>query len=442
MWITGCNEDDKKISPNVMIEDGGAMMVENYAKDGGISIIEAERQLTIMDKSDEIYHKLATTFSEDSLSSVYFIPGKDFGLGVRLSGNTNYDMKELVLNDGTIVPVTLTNKEKYNAQGIQDYMASVTPLANETFKGITTMGYEFATNSVVISIDEPDLAVRELNNLIDLKTIIPDMDSRIEYVDLPLQEISLSSVVNKVTAGGRYKTPGNCTSGFTGTVNGVQGFLTATHCNTNNTYLDHFSNYLPVNTNSIITNYSTAHEISFVPTPQWQIYGGSYDLIFGSSGNGPLKVKGGADEFIYIDGTRRIGEPPVAGTYLCHFGQASGYSCGYVTAVETVNIKSDDPAFPNGKGCNSKFSPFFSVTSQPCASTFYKMEGPDLACYKGDSGGPVFRRPSSRSTDIRAYGIANSAAYYNETKGNCTSLRFSSVFYAEKDYGFKLKTEL
>lgn len=40
IWVTGCNEDDKKIFPNIMVEDGGIMMVKNYAKNGEISILE------------------------------------------------------------------------------------------------------------------------------------------------------------------------------------------------------------------------------------------------------------------------------------------------------------------------------------------------------------------------------------------------------------------
>lgn len=247
-------------------------------------------------------------------------------------------------------------------------------------------------------------------------------------------------------AGANFNSPGNCTSGFSGTVNGVQGFLTATHCRTNRSYIDHLSNNLIIDKSAIITNNSTAHELSFVPTPQWQIYGGSYesDFIYKPGvpiSNDTLKVKGGADEFIFIDGTRLQGQPPVAGTYLCHFGLATGYSCGYVTAIESINTKPPGSPLPNGGGCNSKFSPSSSIYSQNCASTYYRMEGPDLACSNGDSGGPVFRRPSSTSKDIKAFGIATSAVFTSTAKGACVAMWYSPLYYAENDYGFKLKTE-
>lgn len=433
LYLSGCNDDNDEINTVLPKKElNSSSMVADYAEDGDITLAEAEKQLKIMDKSEEIYQKVADTFGEEYISSIYFIRGNDFSVGVRLSSDVSYDMKTLILDDGTAVPITLTNKEKYNAQGIQDYILAMKPSINKVLNGVSSVGYEYDTNSIVIVMNEPNQLVRNLNSKVDLTSIIKDMNFDIRYEEAPLEDSAL--ITRTVLAGGQMTGPGTCTAGFTGTVNGVRGFLTATHCSYYNAYVDNSSNSLAINKNNVVRKASTEHEISFIPTPEWPIYGGSFTNVNSFDSSSVLKINGEQDEFV-LPGAAE----PLGGTYVCHYGRLTGTSCGYVTARESNNTASN--TLPNGGGCNSKYSSIPSVYNQSCAATFFKVQGKDLACASGDSGGPIYKR-SSYTNDIRAYGIANSASSTGGQKGQCVSLRFSSLYYAYTDFDFKLKTEI
>lgn len=432
-FLSGCNDDNDEniVEDNSQSETIEKFAIESYARDVDISIEEAEKQLNMMNRSGEINELLAETFGEESLSSVYFIPGKDFGIGVRLSGNNiKYDMKELRFKDGEVMPMSLSNGESFNAQGIVDHMSDVSPMLLESFKGIQSMGYNGESNKLIVDVYEPDVNIREINNLIDLKSISNDMNIEINYVDNRNIDAALPTTYdNKILAGGRFSAPGSCTTGFTGYVNGVPGFLTATHCQDNTFYQGNAIGTFNINPKNAYTNYSPLHEMSFIPTPSIAIYGGIYENPSTFFSSDIKKITGLRDTGIYINNT-----------YLCHFGRSTSKSCGFVKQVNVRNNIFDPNAFPPrpyGTGCSSKYSPDPSIQALSCSESFFKLGsyGSSLACSTGDSGGPVY------SSNGKAYGIVSSASFNGPNVGQCESVTFSLIDYAVRDLGFVLKTE-
>jgi len=421
--LTGCY-DDNDSTDNVSDTpppSSDMSSLDIYALDNKVSLMEAQRQIDVMNKSDEIYEKISELFGEENISSVYFDRGESFGLNLRIKGNIYYAMKEVLLNDGTQVPINITNKEKYNKGEILDYMSSMNEPINNTFKNISSMTYEPKSNSVVVSMMEPDPSVRESNRLVDLSSLMPDMNLEIRYEDSYPSDIA---TIEKTFIGGGLLNAGTfCTVGFTGTMNGVPGFLTATHCKKATSYVGNDGYPFNLNPDKFITNSTTNHEMSFYPVSQAPIYGGVLNSLFSYSTSAVTKVAGLQEDTI------RIYETPV-----CHFGRSTGESCGYVVGMVPNNTKSN--TLPNGGGCNSKYSSNASIRSQSCGY-FNKVKGPNLKCESGDSGGPVYTYDGSR---VRATGIVSSAIF-KENNAGCDSLNYSEIYYAVSDYGFVLKTE-
>lgn len=406
---------DNNQNSETQIEEQSSIQI--YALDNNVSLDEAEKQLHLMDRADEIYNKLAESVGEDYISSAYFNRGEDFGVSIRLVGNTEYNIKELLLDDGTVISIRATNGEKYNRQGIEDYIATLVAPINDTVKNVSAIKYEFASNSIVIGIDDSDSALgstsRSLNSQINLDSLITDMKYEVQHGVKALEDIAL--IQRTVYAGGALTGAGTCTASFAGTVNNINGFLTATHCKNHTSYVGNDGASLSYNRNNIITDTSPNHEISFVPTPSHPIAG----LLFNSESvedTQALKVVGANTTPI------RIGE-----TFVCHFGRITKESCGY--------IKGKIPNNTQGGGCNSKYSSNSAINSQSCGQFFY-IEGPSLKCDSGDSGGPVYTKNGNTAL---AYGIANSKTSYTGNVG-CASLSFSPIDFAVSSYGFKLKT--
>lgn len=416
--LTGCYDDDDRTSTPSYTSD--MSFLDTYALDNKVDSIEAQHQIDVMNKSDEIYDKISKVFGEEKISSIYFKRGEDFGLILRLKGDIDYSMEDVLLDDGTKVPITISSKEKYNKQEILDYMSLMNEPINNAFRNVSSMTYEPKSNTVVVSIMEPDYSVRELNGLVDLSSLMPDMNLEIRYEDSYPSDIA--TIQNTFIGGGLLNAGTFCTVGFTGTMNGVPGFLTATHCKKATSYVGNDGNSFSLNPSKFITDSSNDHEMSFYPVSQAPIYGGVLNSLFSYSTSAVKKVAGLQQDTI------RIYETPV-----CHFGRSTGESCGYVVGMVPNNTQSN--TLPNGGGCNSKYSSNTSIRSQSCGY-FNKVQGPNLKCESGDSGGPVYTYDGSR---VRATGIASSAVF--RLDGTCDSFNYSEIYYAVSNYGFVLKTE-
>lgn len=196
------------------------------------------------------------------------------------------------------------------------------------------------------------------------------------------------------TYGGKRLTVGitnHCTTGFTvrNTSTNVRGVLTAGHCNDSLTYWQ-----------SATISYTLAlmgvrddadQDAQWMRSEEHDHYddfwdGDSYRDVAG------VTTRANAD-----------------GDFVCHVGIGSnpfvapfGYSCGVVTSIAADPDTCFTPDVPDA-----------------CDDVWVKVEGPNLACYGGDSGGPVF-------SNFSAYGILKAGASTGKHMGECQALWFMS----------------
>ena len=92
----------------------------------------------------------------------------------------------------------------------------------------------------------------------------------------------------------------------------------------------------------------------------------------------------------------------------CHRGKTTGYSCG------SIETKTDQPS---GAGC--------PISPTACAATWIIVEGDNLACSGGDSGGPWFFGST-------AYGFMWAGSWTGPDPGDCSYALWWSVAFVDE----------
>ncbi|AKE72139.1 TPA: hypothetical protein L6A07_33595 [Pseudomonas aeruginosa] len=188
-----------------------------------------------------------------------------------------------------------------------------------------------------------------------------------------------------------------CTAGFTvnHAASGLQGVLTAGHCQTasgSDTY------------SGIDGATATLEQKGWVQNAKTDLlwYKGTTEEKFG-----PWFY---ADAWRQVTG-RRTQAATAVGASFCHYGKTSGYSCGVIKTVY------GNP----GSICGAPNE------SNPCNASFVGVEGTDLRCLGGDSGGPWF------TAATLAAGI-----HFAGPKSGVGRCWYSSTDYAYSDLGLNL----
>lgn len=99
---------------------------------------------------------------------------------------------------------------------------------------------------------------------------------------------------------------------------------------------------------------------------------------------------------------RRYRSSTAAGNNVCHRGITTGYSCGY---VDQTNYR---PTYSGACG------------SVSCDAVWVIVSGADLACYPGDSGGPVFASQT-------AFGLLKGTSSNGTARGQCNFFIYMST---------------
>jgi len=196
--------------------------------------------------------------------------------------------------------------------------------------------------------------------------------------------------VARLTGGAKFFSQNQqCTTGFNVYSDPVYAVVTAAHCpNIASTYQNWQS---PTSASYVFAQLEDA-------LVEW--HDGSRDFqihpVHPSSGNYVTEAFYGISADVISGITSVISQADTAiGTNVCHRGVGSGYSCGKVADVDY------DPDTCPGS----------------CENNWVLVQGPDLACASGDSGGPVFRFSS-------AYGIAKSALSSGPGPGQCIRMTY------------------
>lgn len=225
------------------------------------------------------------------------------------------------------------------------------------------------------------------------------MDVEILLLDAPIGPAALMGGARLESSTGR------CTSGFSvNDANGQSGIVTAYHCTNNgkstqavltdNAGVRHS---LTLQTPKASANHDMAVYLATTGTPLQA----TYDIYDGLSPM-PIRSQGKRSEL------------KAGGTYLCHSGVTTGFSCGTVKAInQPLSAAITHPTTKQKvQVCNT--------TQAQCNPTFVSITGPSLKCLGGDSGGPVVN-------GTVAYGIVSSCNTTEIAQGKPALLYLSSL---------------
>ena len=270
---------------------------------------------------------------------------------------------------------------------------------------VTFTGIDMAANAVRIGID-PALALAVPGGLTDTgPTTVSDEAFQVKAAEVAAQlqnDISVSYVVedgrglsdHATFIGGQGMS--QCTAGFTARHRGTgsHGIVTAAHCR--GSISMHGVRLVPV-----VDRLGPDIDARFLSVPT----GSSHRLL---------------DEFVCrgvlpCDVTGDISRNRMMGSYVCHYGKNSGYSCGTVTDIDH---------YPVGN---------YTACSSRCDNTFVSASGPNLRGCRGDSGGPFYRGGV-------AYGIHMGGTDRSDCGSGNKHLVFSAIQRVERQLGVDILT--
>lgn len=390
------------------------LAMESYSKEFNVSAQEAERRLTITSKSDYIAQKMNEQFG-DSIESMYFDNGKEFKLVVRTTKKGDTEKQVIDLSDQVpkqySLPIEVRTNSSRNFESIQNIISVQKAIMLEKYDSFQMIGYNPQEDAISISFYEPDLGKQNeikanLKQLSDMKTSIKFLPEPITYVVGPYGP-------NGAAGGGEftYTDSGRfCTGGFTGTMNGKLGILTATHCVRGNSSIVDYANtntggFTRYTFGDAITPESINHEIAFLPINAKSISGSVQKSIdtYDPTNYQMIKAIGKATAGKNINGKN------IGGTPVCSIGRSNGYRCGTVTSIT------------GGAGeCNSSI--LGKITINACGTNYIVVEGSNFRVSGGDSGGPLFDGLGN------AYGIASAGSVGGGNIGIFSSLSYLSGF--------------
>lgn len=348
---------------------------------------------------------------------MYFDNGQEFKLVVRTTkkGNAQKQVMDLTsqLSKQYELPIEVIANSPRNFRAIQNILENQGSKIGRQYKGFQKIAYIPEKDAIYLGFYQPDLNQQE-----QIKSKIKKISGMDVVVDFLPRPINLTSVIGGGVLQDSKSSRGICTAGFTGTMNSIPGFITATHCiGKFDTYLDNANNKyrtgIPITLYIMkyhlyqsILAYSSAPIISEVYRTGWVSQAYLSNLPITGLGNYSDLKTGYAYNGDYVGGTT-----------LCHIGKTTGFSCGSVYLVSGSLIE-----------CNASQKGLILI--KDCGHTAISLRGKQLVQDSGDSGGPYFDGSG------KAYGLATAGI----TTANDTSIvDISSLRYLNN---FQLKTSV
>ncbi len=361
-------------------EDSLQQDAAEYARTYGVPLPEAIRRLTAQQESVPAIDAIAERY-RDRLAGISVQHSPDYRFIVYLTGTDPVPIS-WVTAGATQVPVQFRTGAKANRDRVVWALTHYQAAIRAALQSYPSMGVDPRTGELVVIAGRT--AVEQAGGAAALDTRLTQLTG------VPVQVRELDLVARNLgpqgggrldgtdpVSGKRYR----CTSGFLVTDGARTGITTAAHC------LDDLSYFDPQR---------RATPLTFVG--QW---GWGYHDVQIHAGPAPARP------LFYADTARTI-ERPVegqrsktstrAGDFVCHRGEATGYSCAEVTLLDFA---------PSGELCGGF-----------CLPTWVAVAGP--TCKQGDSGGPVF-------SGTTAFGIVKGATFRSD--GSC-----AFYFYMSLDY--------
>lgn len=381
------------VTPDLTHYDALRADAEYYAKDYGVSVDEAYNRLVRQAEMSAVRETFAVQFPESYAGSNIEHTG-EHRLVIHLTPAAERSAaRALVQRSSLGSHVSLRFDAPLNAGQIVEAVqsADVSSAVTGVVEGV---GYDMKSRSLVAEVHTPEGHGQRSPTAGPHGTVVATLESG-RSVSLPL----IQKVSNGAPAGDGYRGGVDlrivasgityiCTSGFNVvTSGGTRGMTTSAHCRDSQTYQLFGSTSWSAMTFQAASLAQTS-DLQWHTTstqPGWAFYG--------SSTSSTVSVTG------------RVLRTSQAGDYVCHRGQRTENSCGTVTDVAFA------PSYSGACG-----------SSGSCFAAFAKVEGPNLRCYPGDSGGPVY-------SGGLAYGWYKGQSSTGTTAADC-----NYMFHMTSDY--------
>lgn len=362
---------------------------EAYAADHDLSVDEAAERLLLQDNLGRTLGSLQELAGE-RFAGAWIDHVPDLTGTIRLTSDVPVEeFKELV--DSSLVPIHVAVDAPVSIEATVAEAERLSPLVAEALPGTSTSVDE-RTGEIVLWLSPESSGIARQGTVAELqsRTVVP----------LRAVRSDTSAGDGNVWGGGRMNSAnGNCTSGFTVRNNAdVVGVLTAGHCPNGLTFADY------IDGGSVGTTFRQEAR-SATADVQWHTpnTGTAPPGFYGSSRTTRREATG-----IRL----RQDQPP--GTFVCHQGRSTGYSCGDVAS------RFFSPGWAN------------ACPGTTCSHTWIQVDGESLECFPGDSGGPWFIGGT-------AYGIYKGQSSGGTSAADCNWAVYMAIDY-KSEIGVGVKT--
>lgn len=352
---------------------------QEVAKIQNISPEVAMQAVKQTDEMGEIVADIRDTL-RGRVAGIYTEYSPKFTVVVRLKGNGSPPKKAYDLAQRH--PIRFETGSKFTVEELVEGYNRNFEQIRALVPSVQGIGVDEKNGQIVISILNKDDQNNQAKN--QIKKLLG------KPVKFEVQETE--EVPINLRGGSKILTRTYCTSGFiVKHTNGTIGMSTAAHCEGVHTYTDIAGN-----------------QTKLTLIPNTELYNSRQDVEIHTNANktGMAEFYGENNKITKVTG-RISRASTTVGMVACHQGAKTGYSCG---VVEQTNYK------PTYQG---------SCNNTTCDSTWVKVKPAttnNLACYGGDSGGPVFN-------GTKALGLVHSASFSGTSKGQCNYFVYMTMDY-------------
>ncbi len=376
-------EDDRPRSQTA--EEAIATDAQWYARSEGVSQGEAVRRLRMQRDMGPIIERLRNAHKA-RLAGIVIDHKPAYRIRVRLTGAEPVQARNEPAG-GDQLPVAFETGAPATLDALVASLRTNQAAVAKLFPNLAGLGTDESTSEIVVFVNAPGAEAAAA-----ARAKFPEVQ-KVLGVPARLEITNAYPTVGDVRGGSlvRAASGGYCTSGFVvKNTAGTTGVLTSGHCENALTY------YNP-NMTSIPLTFVTGSE--YLDADQdVQVHTSSYIE---------------RPEFYYDDAKaytrtltgRRLKSSTGFNDNVCHRGERTGYSCGYVQQTNYAPYNPGDPLL-----CG----PY------ECGPYFVRVTGPSLKCYPGDSGGPWF-------ASTVAFGIYVGQISSGIAVGQCTEAFYMST---------------
>ncbi|HEY0142774.1 MAG TPA: S1 family peptidase [Thermoanaerobaculia bacterium] len=375
--------EERDQAPAQTADEAIAADAQWYARSEGVTQAEAERRLRMQAQMGDVIARLRNAH-RTRLAGVVIDHKPTYRLRVRLTGTVPIQAEEHALG-GSKLPVVFETGAKVTLEELRASIEKNQSSLRRVYPNLAGMGTDEKTSEIVVSVvatDEAGAAAARAK-----------LGDAVALLGQPVRiEVVPAYPTRQDVRGGSLVSSANflCTSAFVvKNTAGTTGVTTAGHCDNALTYYNPNGTSIPL-TLVAGSEYDDndqdvqVHTSAYVERPEF----------YWDDNKTVVRVLSG----------RRLKSSTAAGDNVCHRGEGSGYSCGYVQQTNFAPTNSTNTL------CNGG----------PCSTVWVRVTGTSLECRGGDSGGPWF-------ASTVAFGI-HSGGTVDPTTGACVN-----AFYMTTD---------